>query len=128
MILFFFSSRRRHTRSLCDWSSDVCSSDLSSACVRSTRKAIVRITRKSIGPPRLEQGLERAGRGIGPGGFEPPYPDPKSGVLPLDEGPGTMKRLNLAKPKASSITLWPDCAGRPFLRHRVLRFSAQRET
>src|SRR5438034_4708482 len=28
--LFFFSSRRRHTRSLCDWSSDVCSSDLNS--------------------------------------------------------------------------------------------------
>src|SRR5476649_3057927 len=27
--LFFFSGRRRHTRSLCDWSSDVCSSDLS---------------------------------------------------------------------------------------------------
>src|SRR5215471_18440020 len=27
-ILFFFSSRRRHTRSLRDWSSDVCSSDL----------------------------------------------------------------------------------------------------
>src|SRR5260221_6720064 len=29
-LLFFFSSRRRHTRSLCDWSSDVCSSDLQS--------------------------------------------------------------------------------------------------
>src|SRR5260221_1118230 len=28
---FFFSSRRRHTRSLCDWSSDVCSSDLTAA-------------------------------------------------------------------------------------------------
>src|SRR5260370_25563728 len=27
---FFFSSRRRHTRFKCDWSSDVCSSDLSS--------------------------------------------------------------------------------------------------
>src|SRR5207248_5743812 len=26
---FFFSSRRRHTRSYGDWSSDVCSSDLS---------------------------------------------------------------------------------------------------
>src|SRR5204862_1139576 len=26
--VFFFSSRRRHTRSLRDWSSDVCSSDL----------------------------------------------------------------------------------------------------
>src|SRR2546430_6424440 len=27
---FFFSSRRRHTRFDCDWSSDVCSSDLKS--------------------------------------------------------------------------------------------------
>src|SRR2546430_15239987 len=27
-ILVFFSSRRRHTRFDCDWSSDVCSSDL----------------------------------------------------------------------------------------------------
>src|SRR5256886_7753170 len=28
IFLFFFSSRRRHTRFDCDWSSDVCSSDL----------------------------------------------------------------------------------------------------
>src|SRR5882762_2811782 len=28
MFFFFFSSRRRHTRFKCDWSSDVCSSDL----------------------------------------------------------------------------------------------------
>src|SRR5580692_7821961 len=28
MVVFFFSSRRRHTRFDCDWSSDVCSSDL----------------------------------------------------------------------------------------------------
>src|SRR6267143_1345927 len=28
MFGFFFSSRRRHTRWNCDWSSDVCSSDL----------------------------------------------------------------------------------------------------
>src|SRR6266496_4009010 len=28
VVNFFFSSRRRHTRSLRDWSSDVCSSDL----------------------------------------------------------------------------------------------------
>src|SRR5215813_10565372 len=28
MVLFFFSSRRRHTRCGRDWSSDVCSSDL----------------------------------------------------------------------------------------------------
>src|SRR5580698_8736816 len=31
---FFFSSRRRHTRLTCDWSSDVCSSDL--VCTSST--------------------------------------------------------------------------------------------
>src|SRR2546430_2622820 len=30
LIFFFFSSRRRHTRFDCDWSSDVCSSDLKS--------------------------------------------------------------------------------------------------
>src|SRR3712207_8365149 len=29
MLFFFFSSRRRHTRYWRDWSSDVCSSDLS---------------------------------------------------------------------------------------------------
>src|SRR2546430_2961887 len=33
---FFFSSRRRHTRFDCDWSSDVCSSDL--PCTRSWRE------------------------------------------------------------------------------------------
>src|SRR6266480_5556615 len=27
LCFFFFSSRRRHTRLTCDWSSDVCSSD-----------------------------------------------------------------------------------------------------
>src|SRR2546427_8883511 len=30
---FFFSSRRRHTRFDCDWSSDVCSSDLVPMCM-----------------------------------------------------------------------------------------------
>src|SRR5437762_10934994 len=43
-VFFFFSSRRRHTRYIGDWSSDVCSSDL----------------------PRPGQRL-RGGRGRGPG-------------------------------------------------------------
>src|SRR2546430_3167503 len=30
-MIFFFSSRRRHTRFDCDWSSDVCSSDLTAS-------------------------------------------------------------------------------------------------
>src|SRR5260221_13379187 len=28
LLVYSYTSRRRHTRSLCDWSSDVCSSDL----------------------------------------------------------------------------------------------------
>src|SRR5882724_12794993 len=35
---FFFSSRRRHTRCLSDWSSDVCSSDLP-ALMRASKAA-----------------------------------------------------------------------------------------
>src|SRR2546427_8717496 len=42
-IFFFFSSRRRHTRFDCDWSSDVCSSDL-----KDTAK-IVEIRDKYVG-------------------------------------------------------------------------------
>src|SRR5438132_6006013 len=38
--LFFFSSRRRHTRSLCDWSSDVCSSDLAEDTERGEQRAL----------------------------------------------------------------------------------------
>src|SRR2546430_4756905 len=34
---FFFSSRRRHTRFDCDWSSDVCSSDLTGPYIRNNR-------------------------------------------------------------------------------------------
>lgn len=41
-----------------------------------------------------------AGGPIGPGGFEPPFPDPKSGVLPLDEGPALLLRLNLGRSQA----------------------------
>src|SRR5947209_18365894 len=36
LVIFFFSSRRRHTRYWRDWSSDVCSSDLEAADTRST--------------------------------------------------------------------------------------------
>src|SRR2546430_13428073 len=38
--IFFFSSRRRHTRFDCDWSSDVCSSDLQPQGARSCTSAM----------------------------------------------------------------------------------------
>src|SRR2546430_8694808 len=40
ILCFFFSSRRRHTRFDCDWSSDVCSSDLGAS-----REDVVRAAR-----------------------------------------------------------------------------------
>src|SRR3990167_52974 len=49
MVFFFFSSRRRHTRFDCDWSSDVCSSDLSSLDERMRHPVV------------LKYGLVRAG-------------------------------------------------------------------
>src|SRR5438874_7452670 len=48
--IFFFSSRRRHTRSLRDWSSDVCSSDLPNGAGKSTTlKAISNLIRSERG-------------------------------------------------------------------------------
>src|SRR6266487_5576866 len=41
MFVFFFSSRRRHTRWTGDWSSDVCSSDLSVVVGHSARMRAV---------------------------------------------------------------------------------------
>src|SRR5215469_17351016 len=47
-IFFFFSSRRRHTRSLRDWSSDVCSSDLLTLGLIQSKLAEHRITPQTI--------------------------------------------------------------------------------
>src|SRR5260221_8798439 len=44
----FFSSRRRHTRSLCDWSSDVCSSDLQPAGVAGETSRIDRTAEPNL--------------------------------------------------------------------------------
>src|SRR5256885_12891916 len=51
--VFFFSSRRRHTRLQGDWSSDVCSSDLKSKCgMRSTRRVATDADSRSNSPGR----------------------------------------------------------------------------
>src|SRR5699024_12580820 len=69
--MFFFSSRRRHTRSKRDWSSDVCSSDLVFGKLRtSERGRIHRLVRDrtrrqnhgvrtSVGPDQRSHGLAR---------------------------------------------------------------------
>src|SRR5216684_269668 len=70
-VLFFFSSRRRHTRCSRDWSSDVCSSDLVGTAFQwKVWKALTQIppgqTRsygeiaKSIGEPTAARAVGRA--------------------------------------------------------------------
>src|SRR5436309_8276949 len=58
LLFFFFSSRRRHTRFSRDWSSDVCSSDLTDApsaharCARADRRVEDLPVRPRHGDPR----------------------------------------------------------------------------
>src|SRR2546430_4704888 len=68
--VFFFSSRRRHTRFDCDWSSDVCSSDLRK--LRHPHLGCDRTSRHDRDQPLSEfRGMD------------------KNRVLDLDEPPGT---------------------------------------
>src|SRR5256886_10349875 len=62
-ICFFFSSRRRHTRFDCDWSSDVCSSDLGRELDQQSNGLLSREVRVRV-----------------PGG--PPFPDRITAVQP----------------------------------------------
>src|SRR5205807_3708715 len=47
-IVFFFSSRRRHTRLQGDWSSDVCSSDLRDELIEIDRNALAIAVRSEV--------------------------------------------------------------------------------
>src|SRR5262249_56844516 len=77
-IYFFFSSRRRHTRLVSDWSSDVCSSDLNTSgmpptvtpvipvAVRLKAAELTRVTEPLTSPVRSEErrvGKEGRSRG-----------------------------------------------------------------
>src|SRR5205085_991881 len=59
--VFFFSSRRRHTRFACDWSSDVCSSDLG----RVTKKDVQDFAAKAKAAPAPAPQAAPAGPGQG---------------------------------------------------------------
>src|SRR5438093_1043875 len=52
---FFFSSRRRHTRLVSDWSSDVCSSDLGAAQERAAEPCQLRNVTEEVAGKHLEQ-------------------------------------------------------------------------
>src|SRR6267143_2797077 len=52
-LFFFFSSRRRHTRWNCDWSSDVCSSDLNGAGKTTTIRILATVLTPTAGTVRI---------------------------------------------------------------------------
>src|SRR2546430_4398945 len=56
---FFFSSRRRHTRFDCDWSSDVCSSDLLDTAIQPLAPKMVEWRRDIHQHPELSGQEER---------------------------------------------------------------------
>src|SRR5207247_6127259 len=59
----FFSSRRRHTRSTRDWSSDVCSSDLECFGRGSPAEGFTRSTVELVGH-LVQAGLGQAGKAV----------------------------------------------------------------
>src|SRR5438034_783804 len=63
--VFFFSSRRRHTRSLCDWSSDVCSSDLTAREIDLWVKERLYELRVFAGSYEVSENLDRTPRAGG---------------------------------------------------------------
>src|SRR6266480_5658123 len=66
MFFFFFSSRRRHTRLTCDWSSDVCSSDLhlgKEQPLRLLQTFLVALRKPSFGL-QIAPGGEKARKGV----------------------------------------------------------------
>src|SRR6476659_4457943 len=90
---FFFSSRRRHTRCLSDWSSDVCSSDLPSAASPSSCPGTCQATLK----PQQPDGRSPRHRTLTPEGL------PRGDQRGLSENPG-------ASPPSPQGAVQP-CAG-----------------
>src|SRR2546430_4685669 len=62
--LFFFSSRRRHTRFDCDWSSDVCSSDLGNKktfdfLLSKDQKTLIRMTKMDLSKDPYAENMKK---------------------------------------------------------------------
>src|SRR5206468_10017697 len=71
---FFFSSRRRHTRSDRDWSSDVCSSDLNpeKSLALSQKKFSPTCSNRAAPPPRSSPPRASAPKSAMPPSNRPP--------------------------------------------------------
>src|SRR5215213_10987206 len=129
---FFFSSRRRHTRLVSDWSSDVCSSDLRHnvqlhlKLARARGCVLVRnLTMNCCLSPKWSVSLETAAKPVGPASWprSPPQgsqprgcpratpaasPGPVSGKTPLQFLPLSPQCTSLlAVPDTSALSYRP---------------------
>src|SRR6267142_5594188 len=92
---FFFSSRRRHTRLTCDWSSDVCSSDLTAH-----RKLAGLESPASVGGEAARRTLRRLGARRAPTRECPVVFDPETAATLLRHlagalaGPALYRRMS----------------------------------
>src|SRR5207249_5783058 len=89
---FFFSSRRRHTRSKRDWSSDVCSSDLMKGEVAASAVTIASLAREGFEPAGdlifVAAADEEVGQGHGLPWLCENHPDAIRADYALNEGAG----------------------------------------
>src|SRR2546427_6674618 len=108
-IFFFFSSRRRHTRFDCDWSSDVCSSDLT--IFRSGNRPEARMVLTGLGGENLLSEISifaeaRRWRSVTPFSL-PRFPNRGGGKPPrprdLPEGQLIRELNNRGLPEPTSI-------------------------
>src|SRR6267143_3147556 len=102
-LFFFFSSRRRHTRWNCDWSSDVCSSDLHGRSMGSLALTASKYTQQADFFPTM------------PGVTHVPYPNlyrplfagPDQGRATLDYIETTLFQSNLPAAEVAAIVVEP---------------------
>src|SRR5699024_11369827 len=88
-VCFFFSSRRRHTRSKRDWSSDVCSSDLTWSDFWAERTNVYDVLVVDVGAlrPEVRPGVEARGSVMGL------LPEPEAGGVPAGQGRSEERRV-----------------------------------
>src|SRR5215203_7042924 len=93
LMLFFFSSRRRHTRYWRDWSSDVCSSDLA---LRDVRCGVAIFGSARVSPAQPQYALaRRIARRLGESGFD----------VITGGGPGVMEAANRGAQEAGALSV-----------------------
>src|SRR5256886_12273543 len=115
---FFFSSRRRHTRFDCDWSSDVCSSDLPS-CREASRCTRYACRRGRISTRNITVNREPLTPGASPGSptnRDPLSPGSRPGSanpVPEREAGSRRGRMLAESAVVEEMPVWLEVNGEP---------------